>query len=77
MVAVVARATGHYEHSPTENDLKEKTMRLIYSSEKNANFHIPACFTRHSGARDSITSHFLDLSLVRKHFKNDVIFRAS
>ena len=38
------------------------------------NCHIPACFTRHPGELDSISSHFLDLSLVRKHLKKDVIF---
>ena len=60
---------------PQKNKVRERTMRLIYNSEKTVNCHIPACFTRHSGVRASITSHFRDLSLVRKHLKNDVIFR--
>ena len=64
-------------HPPPINKLKEKTIRLMLNSEKNVNCHIPACFNRHSGARDSISSHFLDLSLVRTHLKNDVTFQAN
>ena len=45
---------------------KEKTVRLSYNSEKNVNCDVPAFFARHPGARDSIISHFVDLSLVRK-----------
>ena len=36
-----------------------KTVRLSYNSEKNVNCHILVCFARHSGARDSITSHVI------------------
>ena len=54
---------------PPKNKAKERTVRSSYNSEKNVKYIILACFTRHSGARDSITSRFIDLSLVRKHLK--------
>ena len=50
-----------------KNKSKEKIVQLSYNSEKNIKCYILACFTRHSGARDSITCHCVDLSLVRKH----------
>ena len=62
---------------PPKNKWKEKTVQLSYNSEKNIKCYILACFTRHSGARDSITSHCVDLSHVRKHLTNDVIFGAN
>ena len=58
---------------PLKNKSKETTVELSYNSEKNIKCYILACFTRHSGTRDSITSHSVDLSLVRKHLQNDVI----
>ena len=66
--AVAARAIGHYgQCPPPKNNSKDKTVRLIYNSKTSVNCHIPACFARHSEARDLIISHFVDLSLVRKH----------
>ena len=74
---VEARANGHYgQCPPPKNKWKEK-LQLSYNSEKNIECYILACFTRHSGARDSITSHCVDLSLICKHFKNDVLFWAN
>ena len=50
-------------HPPPKNILKEKTVQLSYTDEKNVNCHILAYFARHSGARGSIISHSVDLSL--------------
>ena len=55
---------------PLKNKLKKITVWLSYNSEKNVKFYNLVCFTRHSGAWDSI----VDLSHVRKHLRNDVVF---
>ena len=39
---------------------------VTYNSEKNVNCYVLAYFAKHSGARDSIISHVVDLSLVCK-----------
>ena len=65
---MAARASGHYgQCPPLKNKSKEKAMQLSYNSEKNVNRHIQVCFARRSEVRDSIISHIVDLSLVRKH----------
>ena len=44
--------------------MKRNTVQLHSNSEKNVKCNILACFTKHSGARDMITSHFVGLNLV-------------
>ena len=53
---------------------KKKAVQLSCNSEKNVNCSILAYFTKQSGVRDLITSHFADLNLVHKHLQTDVIF---
>ena len=74
---MVACANGHYRQCPPSKDKpKEKAMQLSYNIEKNVKSYILACFTRHSGAQDSVASHCPDLGLIRMHLNNDVIFWA-
>ena len=76
--SVAARANEHYgQYPPPKNKSKEKTVQESCNSEKNVKCYTLASFTRHSGARDSITSHCFDLSHVSKYLKNDFIFWAN
>ena len=63
---------GTMGDAPHRKINEKKTVHFSYNSEKNIKCYILACFTRHSGARDSITSHCVDLSLVRRHLRNNV-----
>ena len=67
VVGRARRAIGHCGQCPPprKNKSKEETVQLSYNSEKD--IQILPCFARHSGARDSVIYHFVDLSLVHKH----------